>query len=51
MPQSDRLTSRDEQILAHPLSGREVAEMERDDIREMIELPYRTMYSYINRDA
>ena len=36
----DRLISRDEQILAHPLSGREVAEMERDDIREMIESPY-----------
>lgn len=40
----DLLTSRDDQILAHPWSGRMVPETERDDVREIIEAPYRIIY-------
>ena len=40
----DRLTRRSEQIAAFPLSGRMVPEFEAEDIREMIEKPYRIIY-------
>jgi addiction module RelE/StbE family toxin len=40
----DRLTRRSEQIAAFPLSGRTVPEYEAEDIREMIERPYRIIY-------
>ena len=37
----DRLTRRSEQIANFPMSGREVPEYEAEDIREVIEKPYR----------
>jgi addiction module RelE/StbE family toxin len=40
----DRLTRRSEQIAALPLSGRMVPEYEVEDIREVIEKPYRIIY-------
>lgn len=40
----DRLLRRSEQIAAFPLSGRIVPEYEREDIREVIERPYRIIY-------
>jgi plasmid stabilization system protein ParE len=40
----DRLTRRSIQIAEAPCSGRRVPEYERDDIREMIEGPYRIIY-------
>ncbi len=40
----DRLTKRSEQIADFPMSGRMVPEYEADDIREMIEKPYRIIY-------
>ena len=40
----DRITRRSEQIAEHPLSGRKVPEYEADDIRELIEKPYRIIY-------
>ncbi|MBI4006836.1 MAG: type II toxin-antitoxin system RelE/ParE family toxin [Gammaproteobacteria bacterium] len=40
----DRLTSREDQIIAFPQSGRMVPETEREDIREIIEAPYRIIY-------
>jgi addiction module RelE/StbE family toxin len=40
----DRITRRSEQISDHPLSGRTVPEYEAEDIREMIEKPYRIIY-------
>jgi plasmid stabilization system protein ParE len=40
----DRLTRRIEQIEVFPESGRAVPEYERDDIRELIERPYRVIY-------
>ncbi len=40
----DRLTRRSQQIAAFPLSGRMVPEFEAEDIREMIEKPYRIIY-------
>ncbi|MBI4242892.1 MAG: type II toxin-antitoxin system RelE/ParE family toxin [Planctomycetes bacterium] len=40
----DRLTQRSEQIAGFPLSGRMVLEYEAEDIREMIEKPYRIIY-------
>ena len=40
----DRLTERSEQIADFPGSGRIVPEYEADDIREMIEKPYRIIY-------
>jgi addiction module RelE/StbE family toxin len=40
----DRLTRRSEQIAGHPLSGRTVPEFEMDQIREVIEAPYRIIY-------
>ena len=40
----DRLTRRSEQISAFPHSGRKVPEYEADDLREVIEGPYRIIY-------
>ncbi len=40
----DRLTRRSEQIATFPLSGRKVPEYEVEDIRELIEKPYRIIY-------
>lgn len=44
----DRLTGREDQIVAHPKSGRMVAEVEREDIRELIEAPYRIIYRVVD---
>jgi addiction module RelE/StbE family toxin len=40
----DRITRRSEQIADQPLSGRKVPEYETEDIRELIEKPYRIIY-------
>jgi len=40
----DRITRRSEQISSQPLSGRKVPEYEIEDIRELIEKPYRIIY-------
>jgi plasmid stabilization system protein ParE len=40
----DRMTKRSEQIARFPMSGRKVPEYEADDIREIIETPYRIIY-------
>ena len=40
----DRLTRRSQQVADLPLSGRRVPEYETDQIREMIEGPYRIIY-------
>lgn len=40
----DKITCRSEQIADHPLSGRKVPEYEAQDIRELIEKPYRIIY-------
>lgn len=40
----DRLTRRSEQIGSFPRSGRMVPEYRREDIREVIERPYRILY-------
>ncbi len=40
----DRLTRRSAQIAQFPLSGRAVPEYGRQDIREVIETPYRIIY-------
>lgn len=40
----DRLTRRSQQIAHAPLSGRRVPEYELDQIREIIEGPYRIIY-------
>jgi len=40
----DRLTRRSEQIATFPLSGRMVPEYEIQEIREVIEKPYRLIY-------
>ncbi|RKY81825.1 type II toxin-antitoxin system RelE/ParE family toxin [candidate division KSB1 bacterium] len=40
----DRMTRRSEQIAEFPLSGRMVPEYEAEDIREIIEKPYRIIY-------
>ena len=45
----DRLTRRSLQIADFPLSGRRVQEYEIDQIREVIEGPYRIIY-YIKPD-
>lgn len=45
----DRLTCRSQQIADFPLSGRRVPEYEMDQIREVIEGPYRIIY-YIKPD-
>lgn len=41
----DRLTKRSIQIAHFPLSGRKVPEYDQDKIREVIEKPYRIIYS------
>jgi len=41
----DRLTRRSEQIADVPFSGRRVPEYDRDHIREVIERPYRIIYT------
>ena len=40
----DKITRRSQQIGNHPLSGRKVPEYEAEDIRELIETPYRIVY-------
>ena len=40
----DRITRRSEQISSQALSGRKVPEYEAEDIRELIEKPYRIIY-------
>ena len=40
----DRLTRRTEQLEVFPSSGRVVPEYEQEDIRELIESPYRIIY-------
>jgi len=45
----DRLTGREDQLIAHPHSGRMVPEVEREDIRELIETPYRIIYRVVDQ--
>jgi len=40
----DKITRRSEQIADQPLSGRKVPEYQAEDIRELIEKPYRIIY-------
>jgi addiction module RelE/StbE family toxin len=40
----DKITRRSEQISDYPFSGRKVAEYDAEDIRELIENPYRIIY-------
>jgi plasmid stabilization system protein ParE len=40
----DRITRRSKQIAAFPLSGEKVKEIDREEIREMLESPYRVVY-------
>jgi toxin ParE1/3/4 len=40
----DKITKRSKQIADFPLSGRKVPEMDLDQIREVIEGPYRIIY-------
>lgn len=40
----DRLTRRVAQLAEHPRSGRIVEKYQRDDLRELIETPYRIVY-------
>ena len=40
----DRLTRRSQQIADFPLSGRSVTEYDMDQVREVIETPYRIIY-------
>lgn len=40
----DRITRRSEQIAEQPLSGRKIPEYDAEDIRELIEKPYRIIY-------
>jgi len=40
----DRITRRSAQICDQPFSGRQVLEYQADDIRELIENPYRIIY-------
>ncbi len=40
----DRLTRRSQQIAAFPLSGRKVPEFDAEDVREVIDPPYRIVY-------
>jgi toxin ParE1/3/4 len=40
----DKITRRSEQIADHPFSGRKVPEYDAEDIRELIEKPYRIIY-------
>ncbi len=40
----DKITIRSQQIEDHPMSGRKVPEYDADDVRELIEKPYRIIY-------
>jgi plasmid stabilization system protein ParE len=40
----DKITKRSLQIAGMPYSGRQVPEYEEDDVRELIEYPYRIIY-------
>jgi plasmid stabilization system protein ParE len=40
----DKITRRSEQIAGYPFSGRKVPEYDAEDIREIIEAPYRIIY-------
>ena len=40
----NNITARSQQIADHPLSGRQVPEYDAEDIRELIEKPYRIIY-------
>lgn len=40
----DKITRRSEQIAEQPLSGRKVPEYDAENIRELIERPYRIIY-------
>lgn len=40
----DRLTRRVAQLAEHPKSGRMVEKYRRDDLRELVEAPYRIIY-------
>ena len=40
----DRITRRTEQIADHPFSGRKVPEYDVENVRELIEPPYRIIY-------
>lgn len=40
----DKITRRSAQITAQPLSGRKVPEYDAEDVRELIERPYRIIY-------
>ena len=44
----DRITRRSEQISTQPLSGRKVPEYEAENIRELIEKPYRVKQDQID---
>ena len=45
---ADRITHRSEQIADQPLSGRKVPEYQTEDIRELIEKPYRIKANQID---
>ena len=40
----DKIISRSEQIADQPYSGRKVPEYDSDDVKELIEKPYRIIY-------
>lgn len=40
----DRLLARSEQLEAFPRSGRRVPEFDREDLREVVDAPYRLIY-------
>jgi plasmid stabilization system protein ParE len=40
----DKITGRSVQIADHPFSGRRVPEYDNEDIREIIQKPYRIIY-------
>lgn len=46
----DRIVARFEQARRHPASGRMVPEFGREDVRELIEAPYRLVYR-VRQDA
>lgn len=45
----DRLTRRSRQIGEFPRSGRSVPELEREDVREVLEGPYRIIYRILEK--
>ena len=47
----DRITRRSKQISTQPLSGRKVPEYEAEDIRELIEKPYRIIYRVMSGNS